>query len=335
MAAMKQMDTLTSRDVIEASQRIAPFIHKTPVVTSRLLNEWLGHELYFKVEGLQKIGAFKARGALNILLSLKETGTLPEKVVAFSSGNHAQAVAWSAQMLGIKARIFLPDFTSPIKVQATRSYGADVVLTKSRQEAETLTREESEKGSYFIHPFDNPWVMAGQGTACYEALQEGVMPHAVFAPCGGGGLLSGTLLAARAFSSDIKVYAGEPEQANDASISYNTGKIFSFSDSPKTLADGARTMAVSSTTFHYLQQLNGFFEIQEEEMIYWAQWLMHLLKVSCEPTSALAMAAAQHWLKSQQEKKQVLVILSGGNIAPETMRLLWQNSYLEQLPVIE
>lgn len=325
-------ETLSSKNVGDAHKRIAPFIHQTPLLTSQLLNSWLGHDLWFKVEGFQKIGAFKARGALNTLLSLKEKKQLPQAVTAFSSGNHAQAVAWAAGLLGVKATIFLPEFTSPVKIQATRAYGAEVILTKSRQEAEAKTKEATSTGAYFIHPFDNPHVIAGQGTACFEALNAGLRPHAIFAPCGGGGLLSGTWLAARAFSPDIKVFAGEPANANDASISYRTGEIFAFPDSPKTLADGARTLSISPRTFSFLKQLNGFYEISEETMVYWTQWLTHLLKIACEPTSALAMAAAYSWLKEQPTRQKVLVILSGGNIAPETMRQLWAEDCLVTLP---
>jgi threonine dehydratase len=320
--------------ILKAHQRISPFIHRTPLMHSSLLNDWLGHEIVFKVEGLQKIGAFKIRGALNALLHLKEQNQLPKEVVAFSSGNHAQAVALAAKQLGVKATIILPSFTSKIKQQATRGYGATVINTNTRPEAEKLTAEIEAKDAYFIHPYDNDDVIAGQGTACLEALQE-YEPNAVFAPCGGGGLLSGTYLAAQTMQNPPMVFAGEPLGANDASISYNTGKIHKLDNTPDTIADGARTLAISERTFHYLQKLNGFYEISEQEMLYWTQWVMHLLKISCEPTSALAIAAAAKWLKEQTSKKKVLVILSGGNVAPETYLGIWKNNYLEKLPCQE
>ena len=318
----------------EAHNRISPHIKKTPILQSALLNDFLKHKIKFKVEGLQTTGAFKARGALNTLLSLQEQHDLPNEIVTFSSGNHAQAVAWAGRKLGVKTTIFLPSFTSKIKQQATISYGAEVINTANRIEAEERTAEMASKGAYFIHPYDNDMVIAGQGTACYEALQEEYKPRAIFAPCGGGGLLSGTYLATQLLSPQSLVFAGEPSQANDATQSYHSGKIFRFQDSPATLADGARTLSVSERTFHYLKKLNGFYEVSEMEIVYWTQWLMHLLKVAVEPTSALAMAAAHKWMQQQTEPQEVLVILSGGNIAPETYHSIWKENQLENIPSV-
>ncbi len=315
-----------------AHKRIAPYIHRTPILSSSILNELLGHEILFKAECLQKIGAFKIRGALNTLLSLKEQNALPKKVVAFSSGNHAQAVAIAGRMLNVKTTIILPSFTSPVKQQATKYYGADVINTSTRKEAEEKTAEIADNGSLFIHPFDNDGVIAGQGTSCYEALQDGANPDAIFATCGGGGWLSGTLLAKELLAPNVKVYGVEPLQANDAAQSYAAKKIIKFTDSPPTIADGARAPAVSERTFYYLQKLDGFFEIPEKDIIYWTQWLMHLLKITVEPTSAVSMAGAFEWLKTQKTKQRVLVMLSGGNIAPETYQKIWEKSYLENLP---
>ena len=226
----------------------------------------------------------------------------------------------------------MPAFVSKIKQQATRSYGAEVILTASRREAEEKTREAEKNGAYLIPPFDSDMEIAGQGTACFEALSDGANPDAIFAPCGGGGLLSGTFLAKQLLKSDTLVFAGEPKQANDATRSYNSGKIVGFSDSPNTIADGAKTLAVAERTFHYLKQLNGFYEVEEEDIIYWTQWLTHLLKTPVEPTSAVAMGAAYQWLTTQKTKQRVLIILSGGNIAPETQRIIWEKDYLGKVP---
>ena len=318
--------------IAEAQARIAPYIHRTPLLSSSILNDFLGHEIIFKVEGLQKIGAFKIRGALNTLLKLKEEGNLPQEVVAFSSGNHAQAVALASKILGIKSTIVLPSFTSPIKQQATASYGARIINTATRHEAEEKTAEIKAQGAYFIHPFDNDDVIAGQGTSCFEALQDGANPDAIFATCGGGGWISGTFLAKELLAPKVAVFAGEPLQANDAARSYKSGEIFKFNDSPPTIADGARAPAISERTFKYLKQLNGFYEIDEEQIIYWTQWLMNLLKVVVEPTSAVSMGAAFEWLKTQKTKQRVLVMLSGGNIAPETYRAIWEKNYLDVVP---
>lgn len=323
---------LNPSEVEIAYNRIFGYVHRTPLISSSILNNFLGHEILFKVESLQKIGAFKIRGALNTLLSLKEQGSLPKEVVAFSSGNHAQAVAVAGKILNVKTTIILPSFTSPIKQQATKYYGAEVINTSTRKEAEEKTAEIAARGAFFIHPFDNDEVIAGQGTSCYEALKDGANPNAIFATCGGGGWLSGTFLAKELLAPSVKVFGAEPLQANDASQSYSAKKIVRFADSPPTIADGARAPAVSERTFHYLKQLDGFFEIPESEIIYWTQWLMHLLKITVEPTSAVAMAGAFEWLKTQKTKQRVLVLLSGGNIAPETYQKIWQESYLEKLP---
>ncbi len=319
--------------VLEAYNRISPFINHTPLMRSSMLNEWLGHEITFKVECFQKAGAFKTRGALNTLLWLKENGELPEKIVGFSSGNHAQAMAWSARKLGIKATIFLPSFTSKIKQQATKSYGAEVVLTETRQLAEAGAKEMVEReGAYYLPPYDHDMVIAGQGTSCFEALRENTNPDAVFATCGGGGWLSGTYLATQLLSPKTLVFGGEPLNANDAARSKRDGKIFAFDRSPDTIADGGRALAVSERTFHYIKKVNDIIEVPEAEIIYWTQWLNHLLKATVEPTSAVAMAAAAKWLKTQTEKQKVLVLLSGGNIDPETHRKIWADNYLETLP---
>jgi threonine dehydratase len=318
-----------------AHKRLESFVKRTPLLESSLLNNWLGHEIIFKAESLQTTGAYKIRGALNTLLALKEQGKLPEKVVAFSSGNHAQAVAWAAKELNIKATVFMPSFVSKIKQQATISYGAEVVLTTSRAEAEEKTREAEQAGDYLIPPFDHDMEIAGQGTACFEALTDGAKPDAIFAPCGGGGLLSGTFLAKELLAPSAKVFGSEPKQANDATTSYRTGNIFKFPDSPATIADGARTLAVVERTFHYLKQLDGFFEVEEEDIIYWTQWLTHLLKTVVEPTSAVAMGAAYQWLATQETKQRVLVILSGGNIAPEVYKKIWEKDYLGEVPGFE
>ncbi|MBL0319499.1 MAG: serine/threonine dehydratase [Alphaproteobacteria bacterium] len=319
-------------EIENAHKRISPYLIRTPLMESQRLNNWLGHRLLFKMESFQRIGAFKARGALNTLLTLKEQGHLPKHVVAFSSGNHGQAVAWAGSMLDIKTTVILPEFTSKIKQQATRGYGADVILTKTRKEAEALCAEFAKQGAYFIHPFDNDNVIAGQGTACYEALLDGPKPDAIFVTCSGGGWVSGTLLASQLLCPDVPLYAGEPLQANDASRSYQSGEIFRFHDSPPTIADGARTLSITDRTFFYLKQLAGFFDIPEQDIIYWTQWLYQLLKVSVEPTSAVAMAAASQWLKTQTTPKTLLVMISGGNIAPETHRIIWEKSYLENTP---
>ncbi len=318
--------------VAEAQRRIAPLVNETPLLRSRLLNRWLRHEFVFKVEGFQKVGAFKVRGALNALLEMKERGSLPNDVVAFSSGNHAQAVAYAARQLKVRATVVLPSDASSIKRQASAAYGADVVVTRSRAEAEAKTTELRERGAYLLHPFDHDGIIAGQGTACYEALQSGIRPDAIFATCGGGGWLSGTYLAAELLAPGTPVYAAEPANANDAARSCRSGRLVVLDTSPNTIADGARTLSVSERTFAYLRRLAGFFEIEEDEIIYWTQWLSHLLKTTVEPTSAVAMAGAAAWARSQPTSRHILVMLSGGNIAPETYTKIWARNALSTIP---
>ena len=328
------MKNINPNEIRIASDRIKNYIHRTPIFSSQILNDLIGHQIYFKVEALQKTGAFKIRGALNTLLKLKENNNLPKEVVAFSSGNHSQAVAFAGKILNLKTTIILPEFASKIKQQATKFYGANVITATTRKEAEDLTAQIANQGAFFIHPFDNDDVIAGQGTSCYEALQDLADENieAIFATCGGGGWLAGSFLAKELLAKKTKLYGVEPLQANDASISYRDKKIFRFNDSPPTIADGARSPAVSSRTFNYLQQLDGFYEISEETIIYLTQWLMHLLKITIEPTSALSMAGAISYLKNQTKPTKILILLSGGNVDPSTYQKIWENNFLPKIP---
>jgi threonine dehydratase len=336
------MSALGLDDVAAAAARIAGRVLHTPVVASRTLDAMLGHALLFKCENLQRIGAFKARGALNTMLWLREQGRLPGAVVAFSSGNHAQAVAWAARDLGVRATIFMHAQSSAIKRAATEAYGARVVLRERRADAEREAEEMgNESGCALIPPYDHDQIICGQGTAALEALDERPEVEAVFAPVGGGGLLSGTLIATKGSGpapggrgAPRLVFGGEPLLANDAARSLREGRIVAFDDAPATLADGARTLSVSARTFGYLRQCDGIFEIEEEEMAAWTQWLTHLLKLQIEPTGALGMAAAARWLAQQPAgpRRTALVILSGGNADAATMRRVWTNDHLARSP---
>ncbi len=324
---------LDSKDIARAKSRITNFVIETPILSSSLLNKWLGHDIYFKAECFQKIGAFKARGACNTLAWLHEKGEMPKQIVANSSGNHAQAVAYASKQFGIPATIFMPEYASKVKIQATKSYGANVVLSKNRDITDEKVKEAAAvEGAYWIHPYNHNQVICGQGTAAFEALTKLREVDAVFAPCGGGGLLSGTLLATRGLCSSAKVIGVEPLLANDAAESLRKGSIQRLSRVPKTLADGAMTMAVGDITFEYLKQLDGFYEVGEERMIYWTQWLTHLLKCRMEPTSAMAMEGVFRWLGGQKSKRTILVVLSGGNIDQGTTNKIWEQDYLRVPP---
>nr|WP_299384579.1 serine/threonine dehydratase [Allomuricauda sp.] len=320
-------------DIAKARERIQKLVRKTPLLMSTQLNNWLGHDIYFKAENFQKIGAFKARGACNTLAWLQENGEFPKHIVANSSGNHAQAVAYAASTMGIPASIFMPAYSSTVKIQATRAYGAEVILSETRDITDHKVREAAaEKGTYWIPPYNHEHVICGQGTSAFEVFQDLDGVDAIFAPCGGGGLLSGTLLASRGLSPKTQVIGVEPLQANDAAESLRSGSIQRLSGVPDTLADGAMTMAVGDITFEYLKQLDGFHEITEEQMIYWTQWLSHLLKCRVEPTSAMVMDGVCKWLKGAKSRKKVVVILSGGNVDQQTTLKIWAKDHLQQLP---
>ncbi len=326
---------LLLKDIQAAKKRIDPYINTTPILSSSLLNTWLGHDIFFKCENFQKIGAFKARGGLNTVAWLMETGQKPRHIVANSSGNHAQAVAYAAQQFGIPATIFMPEYSSQVKIQATQSYGAKVVLSKTRDLTDQLVKEAAkEEGAYWIPPFNHGQVICGQGTAALEALTELDAIDAVFTPCGGGGLTSGTLIATRALSPKAQMFGVEPLNANDAAESLRTGSIQRLKAIPDTLADGAMTMAVGDLTFEYLKQLDGFYEVEEDSIVYWTQWLTHLLKCRLEPTCAMPMKAVVEWLGSQKTKKRVLVIISGGNMDQPTTQKIWETDCLTSVPVI-
>ena len=241
-------------------------------------------------------------------------------------------MALAGELFRIDTTVIMPAFVSQVKQQAARSYGAKVILTETRPQAEALAASYAQAGAFFLHPSDHDSVIAGQGTLCLEALQDDAKPDAIFAACGGGGLLAGTLLAAQLAAPDACVYGCEPLQANDAARSVRQGSITGFDNTPPTIADGARTLRITPRTFSYLERLSGFYEIPERDIIYWTQWLQHLLKITIEPTAALAMAGAFAWLRGQTDKQCALVLISGGNVDAMTYERIWATSFLEQTP---
>ena len=326
----------TFESIKQAFERIKQHVKQTPIVESSLLNEWMGQRILFKAECLQTIGAFKIRGAMNFLARLKEEGHLPKYVVANSSGNHAQAVAYAAAHFGIKATVFASENISPIKAAATQSYGADLKLFPTRIEADNAVKEAAKASdTVWMPPFNHEDIIAGQGTAALEALEEVGHVDAVFAPCGGGGLLSGTLLATKALQPDALVIGAEPAAANDASMSLQAGEIIALKEAPTTLADGAATPSVGNITFPILQELDDFYEVDEIQIAYWTQWLHHLLKLHIEPTCAMTMAAVASWAANTPKGQTALVILSGGNISQTAMAKIWERDFLLQPPILD
>lgn len=324
---------LSPNTIEKAQKQIKSFLHTTPIIHSETLNEMLGHKIYFKIDSLQKTGAFKVRGVLNHLLTLKEKSILPFKVVAYSTGNHGIGLAYAAKVLNLQARIYLPKNTSVIKQQAAKYYGAEVIYTDSRQEAEDKAQEDIKKGYYYLHPSDSDLTIAGAGTLCYEALHQlNFNPDAIFASCGGGGLIAGSYLAKELLSPSSLLIGCEPELANDAYLSLKNNSIYKFLESPNTVADGLRTLAISQRTFNYLKKIDEIYLADEYSIYYWTSWLIHLLKVACEPSCALNMFAVQKWLQTQEPGRKVLVLISGGNIDPTLYQELWKEDYLIKPP---
>ncbi len=303
--------------VLQAQKRISSFIEKTPILSDENLNKELGAQIFFKMENCQKTNSFKARGAFNAILAKAEIDKkMPEKIVVQSSGNHAQAIAYACKTLGSKALIYMTQDASPKKIQAAQSWGGEVILLEKRSEVNKQAQQKANEGYFFIHPSANAEVICGQGTAALEAIEEKGEFDAIFTPCGGGGLASGTFIVAKELSPKAKIFTCEPANANDVAISVRENKIFAFENSPNSVADGARTLATSEICFQYLKQHNAIFEISEEEIIFWQKKLMDIFSQKIEPTCALAIGGVARYLKenSNAKNEKILVIISGGNI---------------------
>jgi threonine dehydratase len=267
------------------------------------------------------------------MLKAREEGRLGGQVVASSSGNHAQAVAYAAKILGVKATIYSAQNISKVKAAATQYYGATLDLSATRKEADEKVAEAAKKEDVlWLPPFNHKDIIAGQGTATLEALEQTGVVNSVFAPVGGGGLVSGSFISTKSMYPTASVIGVEPLVANDAAESIRAGVIQSLSEQPNTLADGAATLQVGEETFPHLQALDGFYEVAETQIAYWTQWLQHLLKIHVEPTCAMSMGAVVEWLKSQSGEQKVLVMLSGGNIDQQKMREIWQDDHLQKVP---
>ncbi len=304
-----------TQSVVEAAhERITPYIHRTPILTNRTLNEISGAEIYFKCENFQKIGAFKARGGLNAVLSLT-----PEEqkrgIATHSSGNHAQAIAYAASVVGSNAYIVMPDNSPEVKVNAVRGYGAEVTFCKNTPEERESTLQEVVKrtGAMFVHPFNDYPVITGQATATRELIEDsGVVFDTIMAPVGGGGLLSGTALAAHYYSPETKVIAGEPEGAADAVLSFKTGKI-EKAPYVKTIADGLLTYLGDKTLEIILKHVEDILTVSDEEIIAAMRLIWERMKIIVEPSCAVPLAAL---LKNKERfaGQKVGIILTGGNV---------------------
>ncbi len=298
----------TFETVKQAAGRIAGHAHKTPVFTSRTVNETFGAQVYIKCENLQRIGAFNA-------LSRFDATQRKAGVVAFSSGNHAQAIALAAKLLGIPATIIMPQDAPVAKVAATQGYGGKVVFyDRYSEDRDAIGRVlADQQGLTLIPPYDHPDVISGQGTAVLELLEEVGELDALFVPLGGGGLLSGSALAARALSPACEIFGVEPEAGNDGQQSLRAGKIVHIS-TPKTIADGAQTQHLGEITFPLIQNnVTDILTATDAELIEAMRFFAERLKLVVEPTGCLGFAAA-HARRHALAGKRVGIVLSGGNV---------------------
>ncbi|MFN8412362.1 MAG: pyridoxal-phosphate dependent enzyme [Anaerolineales bacterium] len=312
----------TIRDIHEAADRIKPYAHHTPVLTNDSLNQKVGAQVFLKCENLQKVGAFKFRGACNAVYSLTDEEAT-RGVCTHSSGNHAQALALAAKMRGIPAYIVMPNNAPSVKKNAVAGYGGQITFCEPTLEAResTLERIRLDTGATVVHPYNNEKVIAGQGTAALELLEEVPDLDVIIAPVGGGGLLSGTSIAATEIKKGIRVIAAEPEMANDAFRSMIAGKIIP-SENPKTIADGLLT-SLGSLTFPIIQKnVEQVITASEAGIIASMKFIWERAKIVIEPSSAVAIAVL--WEKKVDlSGLKIGVIISGGNVDLE--KLPWQS----------
>ena len=299
------------KDVILAQKRINPYINKTAVLTSSYLNELTGAELFFKCENFQKVGAFKYRGATNAVLSLSKS-ELAKGVATHSSGNHAAALALAAKKAGVNAYIVMPNNAPQIKKNAVADYGAIITYCQPTLQARELALKKVIKktGAVFIHPYDNKEVIKGQATACLELIEEVSGLEVIIAPVGGGGLLSGTSIVAKA--NNIKVIAAEPKNADDAYRSFQSSKLIA-SVNPNTIADGLLT-SLSDLTFSIIKQnVYQIITVTEKQIIDAMRLVWERMKIIIEPSSATVLAVVIANKKMFKSKK-IGLIISGGNV---------------------
>lgn len=308
-----------------AQQRLYGQANRTPVVTSRTLNQLVGAEVFLKCESFQRGGAFKFRGAYNAISQLSDAEK-KQGVITYSSGNHAQAVALVCNMLGIQATVVMPNNAPQTKRAATEGYGATVVAYNPDEESRSELAEKlaSERGYTIIPPYDHADVIAGQGTAALELHQEVSGLDMLLTPCGGGGLLSGSAIATKGVAPNCKVIGIEPEVANDAVQSFRTGTLVTIKN-PPTIADGTRTPSLGKLTFPLVREyVDDMQDVSEKAIIEAVQFLFYRLKLVVEPSGALGLAALLS--KKVIAQGRVGIILSGGNIDAPTITSILNNA---------
>lgn len=317
---MKDLTTTlpTYEDMLAAHERIRPFIHRTPVLTSSYLNELTGAQLFFKCENFQKAGAFKVRGACNAVFGLSEEAA-KNGVATHSSGNHALSLSYAAGRRGIPCHVVMPRTAPQAKKDAVRGYGGVITecdpSTTSREE--TFARVQAETGAEFVHPYNDPRVIAGQGTCSKELMEQTGGLDAVIAPIGGGGMISGTCLTLSTLAPDVAIYAAEPEQADDAYRSFKAGHIIA-DDAPTTIADGLK-VPLKETTWHFVSSfVTDIFTASEQEIIDAMKLTWQRMKIVMEPSCAVPLATI---LKNPDvfRGKRVGVVITGGNVDLDTL----------------
>lgn len=304
----------TYADVQRAAGRIAGKAHRTPVLTSRTADAMTGAQLFFKAENLQRGGAFKFRGAFNAISALPDD-VRQRGVIAFSSGNHAQAIALASRLLGIPAVIVMPEDAPRVKVEATRGYGAEVVsYDRYSQDREVLGREIAQaRGLTLIPPYDHPEVIAGQGTLALELIEETGPLDMLVACLGGGGQLAGCALAASDMSPGIAIYGVEPEAGDDGRRSFHEGRVVTI-PVPRTIADGAQTTYLGALTFPIIRErVTDIVTVSDDELVETMRFFAARMKLVAEPTGCLAAAAVMHG-KLDVAGKRVGIVISGGNV---------------------
>lgn len=310
---MKLKDIPTKEDILEAEERIGPFIHRSTIFSSNKLNEIAGCKLFFKSENLQKGGSFKIRGAMNAILSLKSSDR-KKGVATHSSGNHAQALAIAALEVGTKAWIVMPSNSPQVKVDAVKGYGGEVIFCEPNLKAreEGLKEVISRTGASFIPPYNSYDIIAGQASMMKELIEDTDSLDACFIPIGGGGLISGSLLSAKFFDSSIEIYGAEPAGADDAYRSLLSGVIEPM-ENPQTIADGLRT-SLGSLTFPIIKEhVKDIIIVSEPEIIAAMKLIYQYLKLVVEPSAAVPLAALLKE-KSRFKRKKIGLILCGGNV---------------------
>lgn len=321
-AAEFALSAPTFDDVAAAARRIEGHAHRTPVLTSRTLDAELGAEVYFKCENFQRMGAFKFRGAFNALSCL-EADARARGVIAFSSGNHAQAVALSARLLGMESTIVMPEDAPHAKMEATRAYGAQIVTYKRfKEDREEITRRlATERGYSVIPPYDHPDVIAGQGTAAMELFKEVGPLDCLYVCLGGGGLLGGSALAAKALAPRCRIYGVEPEKGNDAQQSFRSGAIVRI-EVPDTIADGAQTQSLGRLPFDIIRRdVTDVLTASDAELIDCMRFFAARMKMIVEPTGCLGFAAVRATGR-QLAGQRVGIIVGGGNVDLERFAYL-------------